>query len=440
MQIFGYDIRRTKVTPRPVAEQRADDGTISLAELSEFGGWQGVLDRWNSRAGPAVTIESALGVPAVWAGVNFLSNLLAVLPFHEFKRSGDKGRERVTSGMLAGMLAGTVNDDQLTEFKWRKGRMASVLLTGAGRTWVEKDDAGRPVNLWPLETRHTTKVRTAGKTSFVYRVTAGKTVTYDVSEVIDLTFLDQLDGLGVYDPIKRLRNTIGLAIALQEYSSRFFANGGVPPLAMSTPLGSPAANARAKTDTDAAIRAANADKSNILLLPLGTDLKAIGIDPDKGQLIEGKRFVIEELARLWGLPPVFLQDLTHGTFSNTEQQDLHLTKHTATAWVRQWESECNARFYGPRSASRFVEMNLDGLLRGDFRTRTEGWARAIQTGQATPNEARRSENRPDMPAADRLFIQGATVPLEDAGKVAQLPPVADPLADPLADPIQEPTP
>jgi HK97 family phage portal protein len=429
LRLFGLDIRRTEAAP-----ERRDTSTFTLAELSESGGWSKLLDQWNATAGPGVTIDSAMSVPAVWAGVNFLSNLIASLPFHEFKRVAGGGRERVSTGMIAGMLSGTVNDEGLTEFKWRKNAMVSVLLTGAGRTWVEKDAGGNAINLWPLETAKTTKFRKGGQVGFRYRLAGGKTVTYDASEVIDLTFVDQLDGVGAFDPVKRLRDTISLALALQQYASRFFSNGGVPPLALHTPLGSPGAQARAKTDTNEAIRRANAERSNILLLPIGTDLKAIGIDPDKGQLVAGQRFVIEELARLWGLPPVFLQDLTHGTYTNTEQQDLHLSKHTATAWVRQLESECNARFYKPRQTSRFVELILDGLQRGDFKSRTEGLARAIQTGQLTPNEARALENRPAMPGGDRLLIQGATLPLEDAGKAAPPAPGLDPDPAPPADP------
>jgi HK97 family phage portal protein len=426
MRIGSLDIRWGKGATE--ARTSPESPTWSISDL---GGWQGILDQWNSAAGPAVTEKTALGVPAFWAAVNFLSTMIAVLPFHEFKRTANGGRERVTTGMIAGMLAGTVNDEALTSFKWRKGRMVSALLTGAGRTWVEKDAGGKPVNLWPLETGKTTKRRVSGATVFKYQISSSKVVTYTADEVIDVTFLDQLDGLGVYNPIERMRNTLGLAIALQEYASRFFANGGVPPLAMHTPLGSPSANSRAKSDTDAAIRAANADKSNVLLLPLGTELKAVGFNPEQGQLVEAQRFIVEEIARLTGLPPVFLQDLTHGTYSNTEQQDLHLTKHVAAGWVGQWEGECNAKFYGPRNASRFVEMNLDGLQRGAFKDRVEAYARGIQTGQITPAEVRRAENRREIEGSDRLFIQGATVPLEKAGEVKPAPaPPADPAADP----------
>lgn len=383
--------------------------------LSDPSAWQSLLGQWMSTAGPAVTVDTALGVPAFWCGVNVLASLMACLPLQEFKKSA-AGREQVKTGVIAGMISGTVNDDYLTSYRWRHGRMISVLTTGAGRTYIERDAAGRPVNLWPMQTSRTTVRIANGRTVYDYRVSNGRKVTYAASEVIDLTFMDRDDGVSVFNPIERMRDTLGLGIALEQYASRFFQNGGVPPLALHTTLGSPQASARAKTDTNAAIRKANEDSSNVLIMPVGTELKAIGFDPEKGQMIEAQRFVIEQIARVLNLPPLFLQDLTHGTFTNSEQQDLHLTKHSATSWTERWEQEMNAKFYGRRS-NNYVEFNLDGLLRGDFKTRMDGWAAAINSGQATPNEARRGENRPDMPGGDRLFIQGATVPLEEAGEV-----------------------
>ena len=124
--------------------------------------------------------------------------------------------------------------------------------------------------------------------------------------------------------------------------------------------------------------------------------------------------------------PIFLQDLTHGTLSNTEQQDLHFVKHTLSQWIKAWEQECNLKLFGPRNRARFVEFNVDGLLRGDFRTRMEGYAKAIQNAINTPDEVRAMENWPRKGGdADKLHIQGATVPLGDQlkrGMTAPSPP------------------
>jgi HK97 family phage portal protein len=147
-------------------------------------------------------------------------------------------------------------------------------------------------------------------------------------------------------------------------------------------------------------------------MPLMHELKAIGIDPEKSQLTDGRRLQLEEIARIYQLPPIFLQDLTHGTLSNTEQQDLHFVKHTLSQWIKAWEQECNLKLFGPRNRSKFVEFNVDGLLRGDFRTRMEGYAKAIQNAINTPDEVRAMENWPKKGGdADKLHIQGATVPL-----------------------------
>ncbi|MDP3853627.1 phage portal protein [Phenylobacterium sp.] len=415
---IGLDLSRGE--PRSSLENPA-------MSLSDPAAWQSLLDGWNSSAGPAITVESALGVPAFWCGVNFLSGMLASLPVHEFKRTG-AGRERVTEGGVSELLSGAVNDDLLTSFKWRKGLMISALTTGAGRAYVEKNKAGKALNIFPLETKKTKKVRASGRIVYQYRDGSAKPEIYAAGEVIDITWLPKPDGLSHYDPIKRMRDTIGLAIALEQYGAKFFRNGGVPPLALHAPAGSPGAMARARTDTDAAVRKANEGGSNVVFMPNGTELKPIGIDPEKSQLIEGQRFVIEQFARFLGLPPIFLQDLTHGTFTNSEQQDLHVVKHVAGTWVQDLDQEFNAKFYGRARKELYVEHNLDGLLRGDFKTRMEGWARGVQGGVVTPNEARRAENRPDKAGGDRLYIQGATVPLEDAGKaLLKLPaPTADP--------------
>lgn len=420
---IGLDLSRGE--PRSSLENPA-------MSLSDPAAWQSLLDGWNSSAGPAVTIDTALGVPAFWCGVNFLAGLLASLPVHEFKRTA-AGRDRVTDTQLSAMLSGVVNDDLLTSFKWRKGLIVSALTTGAGRAYVEKNKAGVAVNIFPLETSKTRKVRAGGRIVYNYKGGSGP-VTYKADEVIDITWLPKADGLSHYDPIKRMRDTIGLAIALEQYGAKFFRNGGIPPLALHAPAGSPGAMARAKSDTDAAVRKANVSGDNVLFMPVGTELKPIGIDPEKGQLIEGQRFVIEQFARFLSLPPIFLQDLTHGTFTNSEQQDLHVVKHVAGTWVQDLDQEFNAKFYGRDRKDHYVEHNLDGLQRGDFKNRMEGWARGVQGGFVTPNEARRAENRPDMPGGDRLYIQGATVPIELAGKVpAKSPPPADPAADPNED-------
>lgn len=419
MRLLGFEISRAE-RREAYAQAERRDGELEMVAVSNRTGMLDLLGL-NSTAGPIVNAKTALGIPAYWCAVNVLADLIASVPLQEFAKAADGSRERVTTGMVAGMFAGTVNDDFLTSYKWRKGRMISALTTGAGRTYVERNAARQPVNLWPLDTSRTQVEVVDGRTLYHYRQRKGARVTYRADEVIDITFMDEAEGCGHVNPVKRLRDTLGLAIALERYASKFFQNGGIPPLALQAPAGSPGAVARGKADTAAAIKKANEAGDPVLYMPEGTRLEPIGFDPEKGQLVEAQRFVVEQICRVLNLPPSFVHDLTHGNFANTEQADLHLVKHTATAWVRQWETELNAKLYGPRNTARFAEFNLDGLLRGDFKTRMEGIARGVQSAVLKPNEGRRMLNLADEEGGNRLFIQGATVPIEMAGKIKPLP-------------------
>ena len=130
------------------------------------------------------------------------------------------------------------------------------------------------------------------------------------------------------------------------------------------------------------------------------------------QLLELQRFSIEQIARIYSLPPIFLQDLVRSTFTNSEQQDLHFVKHTLKRWIEQFEQEVNLKLFGRKSA-QYVELNVDGLLRGDFKTRMEAHATSIQNGIRTPNEVRELENMAAREEGDSLMIQGATVPISN---------------------------
>lgn len=364
----------------------------------------------------AVTPHSALGIPAVWCAVNFIAGTFAALPAPVYKRT-EAGREKDDRNPVYWLLHDWVNDDYLTSFAWRKQSMVNTLLCGRSFTFIEGKKTGRITNLWPLDPANVTVHRVNGLRRYKYR-DGSREVTYGVDEIIDIPFLMGADNLGAFDPVATLKRTLYLAIALDKYAAKFFQRGGVPPLAMQMPAGSSAgAGRRGAANIEELIASANEDKRLVLPMPEGHRLEPVAFKPQEGQLTEARKHQLREIARIYGLPPVFLQDLEFGTFSNTEQQDLILVKHTLTQWLRCWEQELNAKLFGPRSKS-YVEFNVDGLLRGDFKSRMEALASGIQNALLTPNEGRDIENRPrsEQPDADKLHIQGATVPLGDQAK------------------------
>lgn len=367
-----------------------------------------------SAAGERVTIASALGVPAIWAAVNFLSGTLAALPLNLFRRT-KAGREKENSE-LSRLLHDNVNDG-LTSFAWRKYCFEQVFTGGRSYTFIERSETGKVLNLWPLDPRSVKVKRTGGLVTYHYTEN-GRTKVYKAEEIIDLSFMLREDGINHRSPILTNRDTVGLAQAVTKYGAKFFQNGGVPPFVVVGPFNSPSGIKRAADDLTQAVEEAAQKRKLALSLPNGHDIKPLGSLPDQAGIVLLKRFINEDTARIYSMPPVFLQDLTHGTFSNTEQQDLQLVKHTLTRWAKQFEQEVTLKLFGRKNSRFYVEMNLDGLLRGDFKTRMEGNARAIQSGQITPDEARERENMPAMGgAAGKLHMQGAMLPIDMLGTV-----------------------
>lgn len=392
---------------------------VSAENFLGFFGMQGV-------SLPTVTTDTALKVPAVMAAVAFLSRTLAAVPKHAYRESAD-GPVRV-KGKLGTIVHKSPND-QMGAFKFWQFFWQQVFTGGRGFAWIERSRPGAAgiEGLWLLDPTRTT-IQRAG-VELVYK-SDGK--TYPASDIVDVPFMLRANQLSHYGPINLASKAIQLALAMNDYASTFFAGGGVPPLALSGPLPAGAeALKRAMADVHRVIDTAKSSAKPIFPLPPGHDLKPVGFDPEKGQMTDARRFQTEEIARAYQLPPVFLQDLSRATFTNAEQQDLHLVKHLIGQWTLALEDELNLKLFGRLSPTRYVEHNLDALMRGDFKSRIEGLARGVQSGLLTPNEGRAIENRPNHRnvAADELFMQGATVELGRSPPPAT-PPTARPTKPP----------
>jgi HK97 family phage portal protein len=361
-----------------------------------------------STSGVFVSIDNALGVPAIWAAVQFMSGTLAGLPLHVY-RSTTSGKKKITDKVSA--ILNDVANDEMSSFEWRKYILEQVFTGGRGISFIERNGLGQIINIWPLDPTCVTVERRAGKK--VYKYTTGQVTTpYMANEILDIPFMLKTDMLAHRGPIMTNKEVVAKAIAMTRYTSKIFENGGVPAFTVTGPFGSAAAADRASADLTAAVLKASKENRAALAVPVGHELKQIGIEPQKMQLTDTQRFAIEEIARIYSLPPVFLQDLTHGTFSNTEQQDLQLVKHTLKRWVEQIEAEINLKIFG-RGSKLYAKFNVDGLLRGDIKTRYEAYGSAIQNGFKTPDEVRQLEDDETKGGnADKLFIQGATVPLD----------------------------
>lgn len=363
---------------------------------------------------PSVSIDAALTIPAVWAAVSFLSRTLAAIPLHAFKDTA-KGAKRL-DGELETIVHSAPNEEW-TSFKLRQHFWQQVFTGGRGLIWADKSAVSVHA-LWPINPTNVEIKRTAkGKTTY-----HEGNKKYSAGEIIDVPFMLKADGLSHYSPLVHCAETMQVSLAMRKYGAKFFAGGGVPPLGLYGPLPvGPEAMKRAMSDVQRAIEAARSSGVPIVQLPPGYELKPIGFDPEKGQMTDARRFEVEEIARIFNLPPVFLQDLTHGTFSNVEQQDLQLVKHVVAHWAEALEQEMNLKF---ALRKVYVEHNLDGLMRGDLLSRMQAHGQSVQNAIRTPNEVRALENLPALPKGDDLMIQGATIPLGTQPQEPGTPPPA----------------
>lgn len=386
---------------------------VSAASILDYFGLTG------KAASISVTEKNAIGLTPVWCAVNFLSRAMASLPLHAYVQKRD-GKER-EGGQLEALLNNAANDD-LTGFAWRHWMWSRIFTGGRAFTYIERDDRGRPINLFPMEPSRTVKIRRDNKTWYEYGDKAGGFKRYESADVIDLAFMLAEDGLNHLGPIATCKERLAQAMNANGYGAKVFEKGGLPQLVVEVPTTSPEALKRAGDDiAQASIDAYNEGKPAIAL-PVGHSMKSIGVEPDKMQLVQFQHFIVEEIARIYQLPPVFLQHLLNNSYSNAEQQDLTLVKHVILGWAKAFEAELDLKLFGRANAyarrKYYTSHNVDGLLRGDFEKRMEGLAKAVQNAIMTPNEARALENRPALPKGDELLIQGATVPLGSQPKTA----------------------
>ena len=369
---------------------------------------------------PVVTVNAALKVPAVSAAVGFLSRALATLPLGAFRGTADAPKALTGRQQY---LVSTALNPEWSAFHARRYFWQHVFTVGRGLIAILRDERGQPLELWPLNPEWT-RVTVNAFGERTYTVTAlgignvPNSSVFKGSDIIDVPFMLAPNTVNVMSPIWLGEKAIQLSLAMNDYGSSFFAGGGVPPIGLEGPMPTgPGAVQRAMNDVSRVIDEARRSDKPIFPLPGGYKLTPIGFDPQKGQMTEARLFQIQEIARIYQLPPVFLQDLSKATFQNSEQQDLQLVKHLIVQWCKALEDEMSLKLYGyspdSRAAARFVRHDLDEMLRGDFLTRMQGLAQSVQNGIRSPNEARTSEGLPAHPnaSADDLFIQGATVPL-----------------------------
>lgn len=379
-------------------------------------------------SGRPVNERTAMQTTAVYACVRILAEAVASLPLHVYEYQDDGGKKLVYDHPLYYLLHDEPNPE-MTSFVFRETLMSHLLIWGNAYAQIIRDGAGRVLGLYPLlpdkmEVQRDDK----GNIYYVYSRNSDENPTFKEYGNIKLKAEDVLhipglgfDGLIGYSPIAMAKNAVGMTLACEEYGASFFANGANPGGVLEHPgvLKDPS---KVRESWNSVYRGvSNAHK--IAVLEEGMKYQQIGIPPEEAQFLETRKFQINEIARLYRIPPHMVGDLDKSSFSNIEQQSLEFVKYTLDPWVIRWEQSLQRSLLLPGEKGKyFIKLNVDGLLRGDYQSRMNGYAVGRQNGWFSANDIREMENMnpiPDEEGGNLYLINGAMTKLADAGAFAK---------------------
>lgn len=381
-----------------------------------------------SIAGKSVTERSAMQMTAVYACVRILSEAIAGLPLHLYKYTDTGSKEKAVDHPLYLLLHDEPNPE-MSSFVFRETLMTHLLLWGNAYAQIIRNGKGEVIALYPLMPNKMTVDRDSnGQLYYSYlhaseeaSTMTGSTVILSPQDVLHIPGLG-FDGLVGYSPIAMAKNAIGLAIATEEFGAKFFANGAAPSGVLEHP-----GTIKDPTKVREAWQSQFGGSSNsgkVAVLEEGMKYTPISISPEQAQFLETRKFQINEIARIFRVPPHMLADLEKSSFSNIEQQSLEFVKYTLDPWVVRWEqSLARTLFTMDEKKEYFFKFNVDGLLRGDYASRMSGYATARQNGWMSANDIRELENLDRIPAeegGDLYLINGNMLPMSRAGAFANI--------------------
>ena len=374
-------------------------------------------------SGKRVTEQSAMQMTAVYSCVRIISEAIAGLPLHLYQYTDKGSKEKAIDHPLYSLLHDEPNPE-MTSFVFRETLMSHILMTGNAYAQIIRNGKGEVVALYPLMPNRMKVDRDEhGQLYYEYQSQndeaqplKGSTVRLDPYDVLHIPALGY-DGLVGHSPIAMAKNAIGMGIACEEYGASFFANGASPGAVLEHP-GVMKDPEKVRDAWNRAFRGSgNANK--VAVLEEGMKYTPISISPEQAQFLETRRFQIEEIARIFRIPPHLLGDLTRATFSNIEQQSLEFVTYTLDPWVSRWEQAMVRALLTPEEKKKyFIKFNVDGLLRGDYQSRMNGYAIGRQNGWLSANDIRELENMdliPDEEGGNLYLINGNMTKLKDAG-------------------------
>jgi HK97 family phage portal protein len=387
---------------------------------------------WTGRtlAGVNITPDTAVQISAVWACLRYLSQSVAVLPWHIMKPAG-RGSEVNYKHPLDWMIWKRPNPEW-SSFQFRETLTHWALRWGNGYAEIEEDMVGRPYAMWPV---HPDRVEVCRALEAMpeHGIGAGE-LYYEVSNgiggrvVVPMRRMFHVRGFGEgpvgINVMDYAAQSLGWAKAAQLFGASFFGNGAnVSGIVIAKKGFGDGAVKRLKAELGGLYKGVrNANK--VAFLDHDMDWKTVGIDPEKSQLLEINMFLVEEVCRWFGVPPHKVMHLLRSTFNNIEHQAIEVVVDAVSPWVKRFEDEADFKLFGQNRQGLFTKMNMRGLLRGDFKSQNEGLEVARRNAIINADEWREFLDMNEMPAGaggEKYVMQAHNTTLEKIGEVVPAP-------------------
>ena len=369
-----------------------------------------------AKSGVDVTANTALQVSTVFACVRVISETVASLPLFLYKTS-EGGKQKALSHDLYNQIY-VMPNSETTAYEFWQMFIVNLLLTGDGFAYIIRNGNGQISELWNIPSSRVTIYRNENTKELYYKIRTDKddVILYpeNVMHVRGMKF-DNLDES--IDPMKIARDALGLAIAQEEYGSKYFANGAIVGGIVEHPaaLSDNAFNRFKNSFNDSYRGVGNSNK--ILFLEEGSKFTKISNTPDESQAIESRQFQVLEICRYFGVPPHKIFDLSRATFSNIEQQSIEFVQNAILPLTVKIEQSIYKDLLLPNERRRyFAKFNLNGLLRGDTTARKDFYVAMLQNGVMNPNEVRQLEDMNKYDGGDKYLVNGNVLDIEDVGE------------------------
>jgi HK97 family phage portal protein len=343
-----------------------------------------------AQAGVNVSHDSALTYASVWACVKVITEDIGQMSWHVFKPTENGKKVYLPNNPVNFLLLQQANPE-MSAMTFRETLLAWALTWGNGYAEIVRDLGGRVSELWPIAPDRVNPDRTADGTLYYDIINRGGPNT--VLAAPDVFHLHGLgyDGTMGYSVISYARQSLGLGLAMERFGSKFFGNGARPSVVLEHP-GQLGPTARKNITESFKLEVGGDNQLGMAVLEEGMKLNTFSVQPNDAQFLESRQFQIDEVCRWFRVTAQKVANLMRATFNNVEHLDIAHVKDTLVPWVTRLEQEADLKLFGSNRQNLFSRINVNSLLRGDFKSRNDAYSIGRNGGWLTPNDILRLED------------------------------------------------